>query len=73
MQRVWITSARDIVSEPSSYIACKVSIRVIGYSSWSMRFLEIFSIISLLASSGIQVCTNDARFRFGVPSRVSSS
>lgn len=47
--------------------------RVMGYSSWSIRFLEMFSIMSLLASSGIQVCTKDARFRFGEPSRVSSS
>lgn len=48
-------------------------VRVMGYSSWSIKFLEMFSIISLLASSGIQVCTKDARFRAGDPSRVSSS
>ncbi len=44
-----------------------------GYSSWSIKFFDMFSIISLLASSGIQVCTKDARFKLGDPSRVSSS
>jgi hypothetical protein len=36
-------------------------LRVMGYSSWSIKFLFMFSIMSLSASSGIQVCTNDAR------------
>jgi hypothetical protein len=35
--------------------------RVIGYSSWSIRFLFMFSIMSLSASAGIHVWTKLAR------------
>lgn len=47
--------------------------RVMGYSSWSMRFLPTFSIMSLSACAGIHVCTKEARLRRGDPSRESSS
>jgi hypothetical protein len=47
--------------------------RVIGYSSWSTRFLDMFSNINLSAGGGIQVWTKDAKFSRGAPSRVSSS
>ena len=46
---------------------------VMGYSSWSIKFLEMFSSMSLSAMGGIHVCTKEAKFNSGEPSRESSS
>lgn len=45
---------------------------VAGYSSESIKFLAMFSIMILVPYSSIEVCTNEARLRVGFPSRESS-
>ena len=46
---------------------------VTGYSSWSMKFLEMASSIRSFASGSIQVVTKLARLSTGLPSSSSSS
>ena len=51
---------------------CSIS-AVCGYSAWSMKFRCRFSATIRLASGSIQVVTNVARLRIGIPSSTSSS
>jgi hypothetical protein len=62
MQRSWMISEN---TQQGQILATArrtegANIRVMGYSSWSMRFFPTFSIINLSASAGIQVCTKEA-------------
>ena len=51
---------------------CSIS-AVCGYSAWSMKLRCRFSAITRWASGSIQVVTNVARLRIGMPSSTSSS
>ena len=51
---------------------CSIS-AVCGYSAWSMKLRCRFSAMTRCASGSIQVVTNVARLRIGMPSRTSSS
>ena len=51
---------------------CSIS-AVCGYSAWSMKLRCRFSAITRCASGSIQVVTNVARLRIGMPSSTSSS
>ena len=51
---------------------CSIS-AVCGYSAWSMKLRCRFSAITRCASGSIQVVTNVARLRIGIPSSTSSS
>ena len=51
---------------------CSIS-AVCGYSAWSMKLRCRFPAIRRCASGSIQVVTNVARLRIGIPSSTSSS
>ena len=51
---------------------CSIS-AVCGYSAWSMKLRWRFSAMIRWASGSIQVVTNVARLRIGIPSSTSSS
>ena len=51
---------------------CSIS-AVCGYSAWSMKLRCRFSAITRCASGSIQVVTNVARLRIGIPSSTNSS
>ena len=50
---------------------CSIS-AVCGYSAWSMKFVCRFSAMMRSASGSIQVVTNVARLRIGMPSSTIS-
>src|SRR6202042_2509665 len=61
MQRSWMISENTQQGQilATAWRTEGANIRVMGYSSWSMRFFPTFSIINLSASAGIQVCTKE--------------